>query len=206
MPPIPPTETQPASNIGACTCHTMQNTAWLADQPASLAGFQIRLNTLSINKSLSRCPAFVHTPAPPFRSKPHARTNTSASRNLCSAVAITQSCRTSGRKCHHSLQDVVWITVAGYDVGKPRRDPTSHPKLIVRARQKARRSRIRLCHGWLPPRSTGERQHHMRKQDPPSAWLLRKNPISRCPAMANVDARPCAILDYLIEELLISNK
>jgi hypothetical protein len=39
------------------------DTAWLADQPVSLAGLQIRLKTVK-HKSLTRCPAFVHTATP----------------------------------------------------------------------------------------------------------------------------------------------
>ena len=47
--------------IEACTCHTMQTRAWRADQPASLAVLQIRLIKTVKHKSLTRCPAFVHT-------------------------------------------------------------------------------------------------------------------------------------------------
>ncbi|KAK7180926.1 uncharacterized protein CC84DRAFT_865052 [Paraphaeosphaeria sporulosa] len=135
------------------------NTAWLADQPASLAGLQIRLKTVK-HKSLTRCPAFGHTATPQqathldkqfFSSRPIFTSEYElrwrivflclvTARNLSSTLAI----RVSWRKCHHSLRDIVWNTVAGYDVGKPRRDPTSHPKLIARAQQRARRSRIRL--------------------------------------------------------------
>lgn len=46
-----------------------------------------------------------------------------------------------------ALRDAVWDTVAGYEVGKPRREPTSHPKLTARAAATGRSGILRRYRG-----------------------------------------------------------
>lgn len=146
-------ERQPSTWRRANVMSYDADTAWRADQPASLAVLQIRLIKTVKHKFLTRCPAFVHTAPPPHatRKQPCSSSQSMRTTDIVVASPRPRWISPAGR-CARRLRffDAGTNSFAEYECWQAAPRPyLPTPKPIVRARQAARSSRIAPRLSWL---------------------------------------------------------